>query len=90
MIILFYLPISHIHIQLGGSYTGVPKHFLNRSDWHLSCDHAAGKSVSQLVASNLNFRLAAVLCQLQLNTGYRDRLSSPVLEYLFFSLGWAF
>jgi hypothetical protein len=78
VIILFYLPVSHIHIQLGGSYTGVPEHFLNRSDWHLSCNHAAGKGMSQLVASNPNIRLAAVLSQLQLNTGYRDRLSSPV------------
>jgi hypothetical protein len=89
MIILFDLPVSHIHIQLGGSYTGVPKHFLNRGDWHLSCNHAAGKCVSQLVAGNPNIRLAAILSQLQLNTSYRDRLSSPVQEHLFSSFGRA-
>ena len=46
--------------------------------------------MSELEASNPNIRLAAVLGQLELNTSYRNRFSSPVWEHLFFSLGRAF
>ena len=78
MVILFYLFVSDSHVQLGGSYTCVSKHFLDRSDWYPGCNHAAGKGVAQLVTSNPNIRLATVLGQLQLNTGYRDPLPTPV------------